>query len=392
MSPSSNASPSTNMASGHFNNISLPPNIYNTPYGNGHTTPTPTINLPSGPSNSIPNQSAYQPNNRTSQLVNGVLASGLSSSLHPNNQLQNNNIALHGAGMMGPPSKPAERDNTNDDQMDVLTNAGVDVRAEEMYAMSFHTGSFKSQPVFSQPGAVATGHAFTQFVPGEAALLYGAGPVSQTGYPTDSTTQDELQKRAADQAWADAALNLARSRQHELDRPHVNVPRVWGRMDRIARENGLVLNAEPGKMPALKLAAEFHGEVQVQTVVGPQVAMTVTNGSFIPSDIAITDQLALMSLATNQRIRILLEEAVAIARGRRTGTQGVIPTEWVDAAAPSDVSSGTVVVSGPSNGWESAVSPRTNPLKRRLTCVSIKRILTILRSTIFCQQATYSGF
>lgn len=156
-------------------------------------------------------------------------------------------MATQGTGMMGPPSKPANRDNANDDQMDVLANAGVDLRAEESFAMSFHTGSFNSQPIFSQPGANQIGHSCTQFSPGDATSFYGAGPANQIGQSTDKASQDELQKKAADKAWADAALRLARSRQHELNRPHVDVAIVWSRMDRLARENGLVLNTDGGK-------------------------------------------------------------------------------------------------------------------------------------------------
>ena len=266
---------------------------------------------------------------------------------------------------MGPPSKPAERDNANDDQMDVLANAGVDLRAEESFALSFHTGSFNSQPIFSHTGPNATGHAFAQFNPGDAKSLYGAGPANQPGQPTDRATHDELQKKAADKAWADAALSLARSRQHELSRPHVSVTTLWSRMDKIARENGLMLNTEGGKMPQFKLPSDFSSETRIQTAVGPQGAMTVTGGRFLPADTALADQLALLSLATNLRIRTLLEDAVALARGRRTGSHGVVPTQWAEVSAPSKVSSSTIMSDEVARGgWESAVSPRTNPLKR----------------------------
>src|SRR5271168_3184855 len=50
--------PQPTTASPHFNNISLPPNIYNTPYTNGNATPT--INLP----NNNPIHSPYQNSNK----------------------------------------------------------------------------------------------------------------------------------------------------------------------------------------------------------------------------------------------------------------------------------------------------------------------------------------
>jgi hypothetical protein len=308
----------------------------------------------------------HHQNQPQSQTPNG---NAHSSNLHPNNQFQNNqNLPQQGAGMMGPPSKPVEKDNVNEDQMDVLANAGVDLRAEESFAMSFHSGSFNSQPGFSETGPNPTGHAFNQFAPGDAASFYGAGPANQAGTQTDKATQDELQRKVANRVWADATLKLARSRQHELHRPHVDVANVWGKMDRIARENGLVLNTDGGKMPQLKLPSEFQAEVRVQTAAGIHGAMTATGGRFLPGDTALADQLALMSLATNLRIRALLEDAVALARGRRAGSHGTVPREWADVSAPISGSSGTMVSDGtPRQGWESAVSPHSNPLKRMVT-------------------------
>jgi len=365
MSPNTGGPHSTS-ASPHFSNISLPQNLYNTPYTNGHTTPT--INLPNNNSSHSPYQNQPKPpmnhqNQPQSQTPNG---NGPPGNLHPNNQFQNNqNVPQQGPGMMGPPSKPAEKDNANEDQMDVLANAGVDLREEETFAMSFHSASYNSQPGFSETGPNPTGHAFTQFAPGDADSFYGAGPANQAGHPTDKATQDVLQRKAAERAWADATLKLARSRQHELNRPHVDVAHLWGRMDRIARENGLVLNTDGGKMPQLKLPSEFQGDVRVQTAASLHGAMTVTGGRFLPGDTALADQLALMSLATNLRIRALLEDAVALARGRRTGSHGTVPREWADVSAPISGSSGTMISDGASRqGWESAVSPRSNPLKR----------------------------
>lgn len=367
MSPN-NGGPQSTTASPHFNHISIPPNIYNTPYTNGNGNTTPTINLPNSNQSHSPYQSSNRPpnliqNQAPSQTSNG---NGPPTNLHPNSQFQNNqNMPSQGAGMMGPPLKPAERDNANEDQMDVLANAGVDLRAEESFAMSFHTGSFNSQPLFSEPSPNPTGHGFTQFTPGDASTFYGAGPANQPGFPTDKATQEELQRKAASKARADAENNLARSRQHELHRPHVNVANVWGRMDRIARDNGLILNTDGGKMPQFKLPSEFPAEVRVQTAVGTQGAMTATGGPFLPSDTALADQLALMSLATNLRIRTLLEDAAALARGRRMGSHGTVPREWSDVSAPVNGSSRAMTSdTAPRQGWESAVSPRTNPLKR----------------------------
>jgi hypothetical protein len=131
-------------------------------------------------------------------------------------------------------------------------------------------------------------------------------------------------------------------------------------MDKIAKENGLVLNTDNGKMPQLKLPAEFPSEIKIETRTGPDGALVVANTTFLPQDTALADQLALMSLATNQRIRILLEETIAIVKSRRAGSHGVIPAEWSDVAASSTSAAGTVVPDGaPRSGWEGAISPST---------------------------------
>jgi len=285
---------------------------------------------------------------------------------------------------MGPPLKPVEKENVNDDQMDVLANAGVDLRAEENFAMSFHTGSFGSQPAFNQPGVNLTGHGFTQFNPGDAGSFYGAGPANQPGVPTDKATQDQLLKNTAEAAWNNAAFKLAMSRQHELKHPHVHVGALWAKMDKIAKENGLVLNTEQsGKMPQLKLPSEHPSEIKLRTIKGPDGALVVAGGTFLPPDTALADQCALMSLATNQRVRILLEETIAIARSRRLGSHGVIPSEWTDVAAPSTSAAGTVVAEGaPRNGWESAVSPRTNLANGTSSRIYIDRIMLIFADTL----------
>lgn len=263
---------------------------------------------------------------------------------------QNGNLSMshqtpQSAGTMGPPTKPAERDNANDDQTDVLANAGVDLRAEENFALSFYTGSFGSQPTFSQ-GIQGKGHAFTQFVPRDGSTFYGAGPANQPGESSEHGSQESFIKAQVDTAWADAASSLARSREHELQNPHVEVAVLWRKMDKIARENGIILNTDNGKMPSLKLPSDFRSEVQYRSAIGPSASLTATGGPFLPQDTALADQLALMSLATNTRLRILLEDAYAITRSRRTGADGVVPTEWAGVAVPGQGSSNTVVHDG----------------------------------------------
>lgn len=271
---------------------------------------------------------------------------------------------------MGPPPfRPAAKEESaNDDQMDVLANAGVDLRAEENFAMSFHTSSFNSQPQFNKSGPnTQLGSAYTQFTPGGADSFYGAGPTNQPGLPTNGKTQKEIEEETAKVAWGAATLRLAQSRQHELQHPHTAVGALWNKMAKIAQDNGLVLSTDKGQMPQLKLPTEFPSTLALRTKVGPEGNLVVADGMFLPQDTALADQLALMSLATNTRIRILLEETVALARSRRIGSHGVIPDEYKDVAVAQSPAAGTIVPeNGPRYGFESAVSPRASPLNGML--------------------------
>ncbi|RAL67609.1 hypothetical protein DID88_008362 [Monilinia fructigena] len=124
-------------------------------------------------------------------------------------------------------------------------------------------------------------------------------------------------------------------------------------MAKIAHDNGLGLNTDMnGKMGTMKLPEHFpEPTVKVQTAVGPEGAITATSGFFIPGDSLVVDQLALMSISTKHRLR--------------TGSHAQIRDEWADVAVHSVKPSISTIIEegGPRSGWESAVSPLSDPLK-----------------------------
>lgn len=273
---------------------------------------------------------------------------------------------VQGVGAMGPPSKPADKPKEDGiDPMDVLGGTGIDLREEEQYTFQMYNSSFNSQRTGSQSGTISSGHSFTQFPPGDEVSFYGAGPANAKAEAANVKSQDEYSAKAADKAWRDAALNLAVSRQRELDNPFLHIGAVHQKMEKTAKENGLNLNIDSkGSMGTMKLPGDFPSTtVRIQTVAGPNGIIMTTSGKFVPYDSLLVDQLALMSIATKHRLRGLIEGAAKLAKGRQTGSHGVVPEEWADVAAPS-ASANTVVEGGLRSGWESAVSPRTNPLKR----------------------------
>lgn len=270
---------------------------------------------------------------------------------------------------MGPPSRPTEKSKEDGvDPMDVLGGTGVDLREEEQYTFQMYNSSFNSQQSGSQSGAITASHSFTQFPPGDAASLYGAGPANATAEAGPPMAQNEYEAKAAEKAWRDAAHNLAVSRQRELNNPFLMIGTVHKKMDKVAQDYGLRVNIDAsGKMGTMRLPGDFPSPtIKTQTAVGPDASLTTTSGAFLPHDSLLVDQLALMSIATKHRLRGMLEDAQKLAKGRQTGSHGVIPDEWADVAAPTNAANSSIVADGaPRVGWESAVSPRTNPLKRR---------------------------
>lgn len=269
---------------------------------------------------------------------------------------------------MGPPSKPADRAKEDGvDMMDVLGGTGVDIREEEQYMYN----SFNSQQSGSQSGTISSGHSFTQYPPGDERSFYGAGPANALAEETNGATQEEYEKKAADKAWHDAARNIATSRQREISNAFLATHSLQKRVADIAREHGLGLNPGGGGMGQFLLPDKFsQSTVKVQTAVGPNGAFVTTSGQFLPPEIELSDQVAIMSLATKHRMRGFIEEAAKLAKGRQTGSHGIIPDEWADAAAPASMST-AVPEGGPRSGWESAVSPHSTPLKRMYLLIQL---------------------
>lgn len=357
MSPSTSA-PHSASASPHFPTAQLPQQVYNTPYTNGGPA-TPNLTLPQS-----------QPPNHFNTPSGSPLSFPAQNPL--NTQPIYNNYMMptpQNTGTMGPPSKPLEKPKEEEHNLDdVLGGTGIDLREEEQYTFQMYNNSFNSQLSGSQSGTISSGHSFSQFPPGDEGSFYGAGPANATAEKDKlKLTQEEYHMKVAEKAWNDAAHDLAISRQRELRDPFLVVGNLHRKMERISRENGLSLNTESNKtMGTMKLPDAFPSpSIRIQSAVGPNGTFTTTEGTFIPPDSLLVDQLALISISTKHRLRALLEDAARLARGRQSGSQGVVPTVWEDVAVQSNSENANHVTDGgPRSGWESAVSPRSTPLKR----------------------------
>lgn len=264
---------------------------------------------------------------------------------------------------MGPPLKPVDKPKDDVDMIDVLAGTGINLQEEEQYMFQI-SSSFGSGFQSSQ-STNGSGPSFTQFPPGNEASFFGAGPANAAADAPSTQSQEEYIQKLAEKAWADAAYNLAVSQGSEFNGPFLSTNRLHQKMDDMSAKHGLRLNrVDRNMMGQFAQPRDFHSTrptVAVQTATGPGMMMATVNGNFVPADVMLSDQVALISLACKHRLRLLLEEATKLGRGRQTGSHGIVPEEWTDVAVESNLAVANSVPEGEIRaGWESAVSPRNS--------------------------------
>lgn len=325
-----------------------PSTTYNTPYANGATTPG--LHLPES-------QPVFSPGSSTPIAPAAPHPQYTSATMTPIPAPQT-------PGVMGPPSKPAEKPakEYEYDATDSLAGTGIDIRAEEQALADYYAGSFGQD---SRTGLPAN-------APGSRSSFYGAGPANQDGQATTSQTQDELAAQAAEKAWSEAAHRLAVTRSNELKDPFLLLALLHRKAEKIAKENGLGLNLE------IKNNSQFAGKVRgpldfsepkvtVSTRTGPDGALITTAGSWIPHDAYLVDQLALLSIATKHRLREKLEDGLTVATTRQKTSHGEVPSEWVEVAAPLSIADVVATQEDSARPVQDGVvvSLNSNPLKRK---------------------------
>lgn len=267
-------------------------------------------------------------------------------------------------GIMGPPSKPAERPTKEYeyDATDSLAGTGINIRDEEQALQDYYAGSFGQDSRYGFPANP----------PGNRSSFYGAGFANQPAQPTAAKTPEQLAAEAAERAWNDSAHNLASIRSNELKNPFLLIANLHRRAGEVCKFHDINLNLDLknptqaiGKMKPAETWPE--PEVKVSTKPGPDGALVHTTGSWIPHDAYLVDQLALLSLATKHRIREKLEDGFHVATTRQKTAHGEVPPDWADVAAPISAAVGNLASADLTSqaGGASADGPRTNPLKRK---------------------------
>lgn len=235
--------------------------------------------------------------------------------------------------MMPPPPRPNREEKEEragvDDINDALFNSGVNLKDEENYlhtlynnrhtgtdSFGAHQGSSFGSSNLSQSGSfglLTQGTSFTSQPNGAGAGTLGPA-VSQ-----DSVEEELRHKRTA------AARKKAELDQHQLNNPFLlgNVLRT--RFDKIAKENGVRLDVTGLYILQPEAGVIMNGDNSEGAVVAKAGSKIETNAPF-------ADVLSLLSLASGERARGLLDDAYSFARARRYSDQGRVPIEFKDIA------------------------------------------------------------
>ncbi|KAI9884839.1 MAG: signal recognition particle subunit [Watsoniomyces obsoletus] len=233
-------------------------------------------------------------------------------------------------GSMGPPSRPIDKPSDSAELNDVIAQSGVNLRDEE----SLLTASFGSRPGHESNAGTAhdvTPMTTTLRTPGSASgppprfaldeLQQHAEP--DLGHPSGSGS---LSKRSVhyheplgDREERSRRQDLYEQRRREADhllKPFLTV----GGLLKILFSGG-ELRSKEGSPEILN--RQPHGMPQARVKLGQ------------PSLEGIRKILTLASMATQERMRGLLEESAALSIHRRSGSGGVVPTEWTSLAVPT---------------------------------------------------------
>ncbi|KAL8939115.1 MAG: hypothetical protein Q9211_002890 [Gyalolechia sp. 1 TL-2023] len=265
------------------------------------------------------------------------------------------------AGNMGPPSKPAESNRPTDmnELSDVLMGSGVDLKEEEAALLNRYSQDASNlgdslgytQPGLSNNPAHSNLNFYSQNVPGGRDSFYGAGTFNQPAVPYQSAEE-----------MAEVARKRGVRRKAEMEQYHLNNPFLF--TGKLRQKMSVKARNERVQIPQGGLYhAQGQQEVQ-QFVMGPdkhERLVTLKGEDLLNHDAPLVDILTLISLATEERLHSLIEDAGALAVERRRGSSGVAPPEFSDVAAVNGAVEAAAGLPAPGN---STVSPKANPLKR----------------------------
>ena len=263
---------------------------------------------------------------------------------------------------MGPPLRPTNDNKPTDinDLGDVLSGSGIDLREEEAamyrsYPGDRQYGTNQLQEAANNtptPYPFSRDNHYSPYVPGDRQSFYGAGIFNQPPAPYKSV-----------EAIAEEEKKRAIRRKTEIKQYHMNDPFLQTGV--LKRRFDLEKNKSHVKFDDVGLLVRGQNqpprEYRMHGPDGNDVVRLLQNEDILQFDSTLVEILALLSLATQERMRLIVEDAAVLARGRRVQALGVAPPELDGLAGGEQSSEAADTLPTPSN---SAVSPSSNPLKR----------------------------
>lgn len=253
---------------------------------------------------------------------------------------------------------------------DVLQGSGIDIAQEDAALInSFRqqedtagggTSSGTSYQPSNQPNLYALN------VPGGKDSFYGAGSFNQPAVPLRDPDEEraEIEKKAK--------RVLAEQKQYHLNAPFLNVGWVKKRLTDMANTTKVKSTTSGVLMPgpnAQPVSMWVHGQD------GHEKLVKLRGEELLYSDSPLTEILTLISLATQERMRVIIEDAAVVAKSRKTKSLGIVPAEMIELANKSEAKE---VEAALPTSTERVVTPRSQGLKRMLTLLLLYMILVLI--------------
>ncbi|KAH9869948.1 hypothetical protein J1614_006869, partial [Plenodomus biglobosus] len=240
---------------------------------------------------------------------------------------------------------------------DVLTGSGIDLRAEEDNLLLSYRSS-NSQGT----GTSGTPHgSFNWSQQGGHGAFQGTGPLSQ---PVSKEQHEAEFLRKHEQA----ARILNESAQQPLTDPFLMANVLRHRIAKRAYEHGITVHVDglfdkiPDKTPR-DVTRTAQAGANGEQIVGLEAA------SLLNQNAPLVEILSLLSLAAEERVRTLVEDAFALSQGRQNTSHGLIPPNLVDIAvvdksAEQKMVAPTNILRTPWEAPDSATSPTATANKQ----------------------------
>jgi len=232
---------------------------------------------------------------------------------------------------MGPPQRPSEKGEKNvekgierhmdiNDLSDLVTSSGIDLREEENYLAN----SYRSSTTAGHKVPLQNNFDLLPFNQGTFSISDNRGSAGFNRLAVQTPEQELFERHRK------AARDLNERRQFHLEDPFLWGASLRSRLHKVSNDNGVKLPMEglfdriPERQP---------GDVIRQTMTAPDgTIVTMSTPSILSRNAPLDGIISLLSLAANDRVRGLLEDAYGMARGRRMGADGIVPPDWADVA------------------------------------------------------------